>query len=114
MRARYNTANDIRDKIDKYKAKAQKLMDSAAAMDLKATEFFKAGTEFAEDAAWHREQAKKKRKQAARIRDNTLETLKAKMAEFQTMIMPGIITDGDRSIPVSSRKSLPVKKKEGE
>jgi len=114
MKARYNTSNDIRDRIDLYKDKMQKLLNSAAALDMKAAEFFKAGPTFREDAIWHQEEAKKKRKQAGRIRDNTLGTLKSKMAEFQTEIMPDIITDGDRSIPVSCRKTRPVRNKEEE
>ena len=95
---RYNSCNDIRDAIDLYKAKAQKLRESAAALDMKACEFAKAGPEFAEDLAYHREQAKKRRKSAQRIEEKTLNKLKNKMSEFQTNPIPGILPD--RSIPV--------------
>lgn len=94
---RYYTAQQIRADIDKWKAKARGLMDSAAALDLKADQFFKAGEEYKEDAVWHREQAKKKRASALRIEHRKLVRLKEKLAEFYTKELPGMETE-DHSI----------------
>ena len=98
---RYENANQIRDAIDTYKRKAQKLRDSAYMLDLKADEFAKAGNaEFAEDISFHREKAKKKRRAAGRIEERQLGKLKHKLSEFQTEVFKEVITDGDKSIPV--------------
>lgn len=97
---RYKHANEIRDAIDLYKAKAQKLRDSAAMMDIKADQFAKAGPEFKEDLSYHREQAKKKRRAAGRIEERQLVKLKNKLSEWMTPVMPGLPGDDDRSIPV--------------
>lgn len=95
---RYNTANEIRDDIDKFKLKQQKLMDSAAALDAKADSLFKTGdAALAEDAVFAREQAKKKRASALRIERRKLVQLKNKMAEFLTPTLPGSGIE-DRSI----------------
>jgi hypothetical protein len=96
---RFETANQIRDEIDKYKAKANKLMDSAAAYDLKADELFKTGNlEVAPDAEFARETAKKRRRSAARIMERRLPKLKDKLAEFATELLPGKVVE-DRSVP---------------
>ena len=50
------------------------------------------------------EEAKKLRTKARNIKDSRLDALKNKLAEFQTGLLPGVITDGDLSIPRSSRK----------
>lgn len=94
---RYFTANQIRDEIDRYKTKAQKLMDSAAAYDLKADELYKINS-WSEDASFAREQAKKLRRSAERINEKRLPYLSQKLAEFCTEVIPSIIPDGDRSV----------------
>ena len=100
MKKRYKTANEIRDAIDLYRVKAQKLKDSAAALDMKADEFKLAGPEYKVDVDYHRSQADKKRKAANRIEDRQLAKLKNKLSEWMTEPFKEIITDGDRSIPV--------------
>lgn len=89
MKKRYETANQIRDDIDRWKAKAQKLMDSAAALDIVADALFRSGPKWAEHAAFKREQAKKKRRSAGRIMDRKLVHLKDKLSEFMTEPLPG-------------------------
>ena len=96
---RYNTANDIRAAIDRYKVKAQRLRESAAALDVRADEFIRAGPDHAEDVKWNRSQAQKKRKSADRIEERQLRKLKGKLAEWSTSQLPGI-DNGDPSIPV--------------
>lgn len=96
-RKRYLTANQIRDEIDKYKEKHRRFLEQAEGLELSADEF--ARTENgAEDAAYKREQAKKCRRSAQRIMEDRIPKLKQKLAEFATELLPGIITDGDRSI----------------
>ena len=102
-RKRYNHPNDIRDKIDKFRLKAQKLRDSAAALDNVADQFVKAG-DSPEQVSFNREKAKKQRQAAGRIEDRTLAKLKEKLAEILTGLLPGIVDGCDRSIPVSTRK----------
>lgn len=94
---RYETANQIRDAIDKYRAKAQKLRDSAHALDLVAEQFAAVGGQ-SEQVAFNRDQADKKRESASRIERKTLTKLKDKLAEFNTNLMP--FMGDDRSIPV--------------
>lgn len=96
---RYKHPNDIRDAIDRYRAKAQKFKDSAAALDMVADEFVKEGGH-QNDICFNREQACKKRKAAGRIEERQLTKLKNKLSELMTDTMPSIITDGDKSIPV--------------
>ena len=100
MKQRYNTANDIRAAIDRYKAKAQKLKDSAAALDMVADQFLKVDpARFKNDIDYHRDAADKKRKTANRIEDRQLTKLKNKLSEYMTPQLPGV-DNGDRSIPV--------------
>lgn len=99
MKKRYNTANDIRAAIDFYRVKAQKLKDSAAAMDIRAEEFQKAGPAFKFDIDYCRGQADKKRKSANRIEEKQMVKLKNKLSEWMTPQLPGV-DNGDRSIPV--------------
>lgn len=86
---RYNNANEIRADIDKWKAKVQKLMDSASALDLRADQFIKGGPEFAEDVKWHRKEAERKRASALRIERRKLVHLKNKLSEWMTDPLPG-------------------------
>lgn len=101
---RYETANQIRDAIDLYKRKAQKLMESAAALDFIAEELVKEEGHsekwLREQIAFNRSQAEKKRKSASRIEDRTLVRLKNKLSEFMTPLIPGMPNPDDRSIPV--------------
>lgn len=95
---RYRSAQDITREIDLYKQKLQRLLDRASSFDLQADELFKAGPGLHEDATYHREQAKKMRRSAFRIEKIRLPFLSQKLAEFQTELLPGVITDGDMSI----------------
>lgn len=99
MKRRYQTANQIRDDIDRFKRKAQKLMDSAAQLDKLADLMIENNPLDVnpEDIIYHREQAKKKRQSALRIEQRKLVHLKNKLAEFNTEILPGIGIN-DRSI----------------
>src|SRR5271157_2590476 len=94
---RYENANQIRDAIDRFRAKAQKLMNSAAALDHVADEFAKLGDNPGM-VSFNREQAKKKPRSAKRVEEVQLVKLKHKLSEWQTEPLPGIIID--RSIPV--------------
>lgn len=96
---RFYTANQIRAEIDRYRVKADKLTGQAVIYDLKAGELVRLGDpNSAEEIGFNREMAKKRRKSAARILDKKLPYLAQKLAEWQTDIMPGIITNGDRSV----------------
>lgn len=93
-RRRYETANQIRDDIDRFKAKQKRHMERAAALDLTADEWIKyGGNQSPEDISWNREQAKKCRRSAQRIETVKLVKLKQKLAEFQTATMTGIVSD---------------------
>lgn len=90
MKRRYHNETEIQRDIDKWKAKAQKFMDSAAALDLKADSLFLTGrSELVPDAQFAREEAKKRRKSAFRIQNRKLVLLKEKLAEFLTEPLPG-------------------------
>lgn len=95
---RYRHANDIRDAIDRYRAKAAKLRASAAALDFQAAEFAKAGNPT--DSEFKREQAEKKRASASRIEERQLTKLKHKLSELMTPQLPAV-DNGDPSIPVA-------------
>ena len=88
---RYKSANQIRDSIDEAKKKFDHLLELASV----------------QEGLGHDMEAKKLRISARRIKDNKLDVLKEKLAEFCTDLLPGVITDGDRSIPVSTRKTKP-------
>jgi len=94
---RYETANAIRDEIDRCRTAVVKLQQTAEAMEIQAAEYFKI-PEMVEDAAYRKEQAKRARKKAARLNDIRLVKLKDKLSEFMTQTLPGIIPDEDRSI----------------
>jgi hypothetical protein len=96
---RYRHPNDIRDAVDRYKAKAQKLRDQAASHDLIADLIRKGENPCSESLAWHREKAKKLRQSAGRIEERQLTKLKQKLAEILTPVLSSM-DDGDRSIPV--------------
>ena len=85
---RYNTSQQIVREIDKAKEQFSKLIDQALVQENMGRE----------------SEAKSLRVKARQIKDNRLDMLKAKLAEFQTDLLPGVITDGDRSIPASSKK----------
>ena len=88
---RYKSANAIRDAIDEAKAKFDLLIERSEVQEGLGKDM----------------EAKKLRIFARRIKDNKLDVLKEKLAEFCTDLLPGVITDGDRSIPVSTRKTKP-------
>lgn len=93
---RFLTANQIRDEIDAYKLKYQKFTDQAAALDMKADEMARQGFD-SESINWNREQAKRVRATAARIKEVRLVKLKEKLAEWMTPQLPGL-DNGDRSV----------------
>lgn len=94
---RYLTANQIRDEIDQFKQKALRSVQEAEGLELSARDMA-AYPNMKEDMVWRLEQAKKARRRAQRINDIKLPKLKQKLAEWQTEIMPSIITDGDRRV----------------
>lgn len=101
---RYYTCNEIRDDIDKYKAKARKLLESADALEIKARQIISSS---GHNAQWVKErsgfnlsQADRKRRSARRIEEKTLVFLKNKLSEWMTPVMPGMPNENDRSIPV--------------
>lgn len=97
QKKRYLTANQIRDDIDRYKKKALDLEVQATGMEQHAKRL--SGTIRAvEECRWLEDQARKARRAANRIYKNRLPALKQKLAEWSTELLPGVITDGDRSI----------------
>ena len=94
VKRRYNTANEIRDDIDKYKAKAIRLTEQAEDEERYAKKFLEAGPDHKEDYAFCKEKAKKLRRSSARIVDKKLVYLKEKMAEWQTPPLPGTGIEG--------------------
>ena len=95
---RYQTCNEIRDEIERYQQKALRFVQQAEALELSAKELAKSALH-GEAAAYNRTQAAKARRSAQRIHDKRLPLLKQKLAEWNTELLPGVITDGDRSIP---------------
>lgn len=99
---RFRTAQQINDEIEKYKVKAQKFMDAAAALDYKADQIIQNRSgelgSLAGEVSYARSQAADYRKKAQGIKDRRLPYLKGKLAEFQTKQLPGI-DDHDNSIP---------------
>jgi hypothetical protein len=89
---RYHSVTQIKTAIDKAKVRFEKKLATAIVHEL-------AGRPI---------DAKKRRIEARRIKDNQLDILKQKLSEFCTELLPGVITDGDRSIPASSRKPKPT------
>jgi len=91
---RYYTANQIRDDIDKWKAKAQKLKDAGHALDKKAEMLFATG-ENNTLGEFTRDQADRKRASAARIEERKLVRLKEKLSEFMTdpLVGTGVTKD---------------------
>lgn len=94
---RFYTANQIRDEIDAYKAKAIRLQQTAEALELASRELMKV-PEMIEDAKYKLFQSKRARSASARITNDKLVKLKAKLAELTTDLLPEVIKDGDRSI----------------
>lgn len=94
---RFLTANQIRDEIDAYKAKAIRLQQTAEALELASRELMKV-PEMVEDAKFKMSQASKAHRASARIREVRLVKLKQKLSEFETQLLPGVIGDNDRSI----------------
>lgn len=95
---RYETANQIRDEIDACKERVRHKLAAAEAYDIEASNLFKAGHPYEEDAAFKREQGKVLRRQAHRIETKRIPKLSEKLAEFNTELLPGVIPDGDRSV----------------
>lgn len=97
---RYRTANDIRDAIDRYRAKAKKLRERAEAYDLITSQMVRANSQkLSENIAYRRLVADKLREAASRIEERQLTKLKNKLAEILTPQLPSL-DDGNRSIPV--------------
>ena len=93
---RFLTANEIRDEIDKYKAKALKFQQQADALEIASRELAKSGL-LVEDAKYRNTQALRARRSASRILDKKLPKLKEKLAEFLTPNLPGSGIE-DRSV----------------
>lgn len=97
-RKRYETANQIRDDIARYKIKAEKLRQTAFDLDVEADRLSR--TEYAENnrglIGFKRSQADKCRRSADRIETKKMTLLKQKMAEFMTDPLPGL---AGRDIP---------------
>lgn len=93
---RYFTPNQIRDEIDRYIDKMRKCEDSAQAYEHKARQFKEAGDWI--QAEFDEKQAEIYRKKAKRIKDVRLVHLKQKLAEMNTELLPGVISDKDRSV----------------
>lgn len=100
VKKRYNTANDIRDAIDRYKDKAKKLRDRAASMDFITDQMVKGAAPASNTISYRRNISDKLRESAARIEERQLTKLKNKLSEWQTDTMRAIIPDGDKSVPV--------------
>lgn len=96
---RFDTSQQIEDEIDLARKHIDHKLAVAQAYDIEADNLFKVGHPFSEDAVFKREQAKVLRRQAYRIETKRIPKLREKLAEFKTELLPGVITDGDRSLP---------------
>jgi hypothetical protein len=94
---RFQTPNQIRDEIDKFKDKALRFVQQAEGLELAAKELVKSPVTY-EDGVFKREQAKKCRASARRIHEVKLRQLKEKLAEMNTNLIPGILDPMDRSV----------------
>lgn len=95
---RYHTANQIRDEIDRYKARMLKLEEQASQYDRKAKELIGLNDpKLAEEIGFNRTRAKQVRHSIGRIADKRLHYLAQKLAEFTTEVLPHCGID-DRSI----------------
>lgn len=94
---RYENSSQIRDEIDRYLAKRQKLMVEAERIEEEARFFHRLGPENVEHAKFLESQARKLRSSAARIVDTKLVHLKNKLSEWMTEPLPNVGIN-DRSI----------------
>lgn len=94
---RFNNASQIREEIDRYKAKMQKYNNAAMALDMKADSLAKDGQGFAGEISYSRSEALRQRKAAARILERRLPYLKQKLSEIMTPQLPTLVTE-DKSI----------------
>lgn len=94
---RFFTKDHIIREIDAQKEKHRVLLERAEGLDLNADELLK-HADTAEDGKYKRMEANKTRRSAMRILEKKLPYLRMKLAEFQTMKLPGM-DDGDQSIP---------------
>ena len=90
---RYETANEIRDEIDRQLAKARKFLETAEAYEQKAEMLRQDGGPWVEDAKFAMVLAGKARRSANRIKEKKLTVLKDKLAEWGTEPMKGVIPD---------------------
>ena len=97
QKKRFNTAQAITREIDLYKDKAAKFLGRAEALDQEARGYIESGRnlQLAEDRQL---EAKRYRKKVYNIEVHRLPFLARKLAAFQTELLPGVITDGDRSV----------------
>lgn len=95
---RFETSQQIEDEIEACKERARHKMRVAHTLDMEADVLFQHHEE-SELGVFKREQAKKVRHQAYRIENVRIPKLSQKLAEFKTDLLPGVITNGDRSIP---------------
>lgn len=92
---RYNTANDIRDDIERYKRKAVQCLEQAEELEREVKRLvIRDDPKLAELIGFKREQAKKLRKKSNRIMDKKMQHLKEKLAEWSTPPLPGTGVEG--------------------
>lgn len=87
---RYNTANDIRDDIERYLAKMKRFQEIAEGLEVRADLMMRTGDNMVENSAYCRKQADKARRSAARIQEVKLKRLKEKLSEWMTPPLPGV------------------------
>lgn len=86
---RYNTANDIRDDIERYN------LEQAEELEREVKRLvMRDDPKLAELIGFKREQAKKLRKKSNRIMDKKMQHLKEKLAEWSTPPLPGTGIEG--------------------
>lgn len=86
---RYETSQQILRDIDKAKSDADELEKIANSLEAEAQRLFLIEN-MAEDAKYKLKEVRAYRTRAANLRTRRIEHLKEKLAEFMTMVLPGI------------------------
>lgn len=95
---RYENPQQIQEKIRDKRSEVKNHLINSDRLEHEADHMIRSGMPGA--ASLRRKEAQKRRKTAYRIENKTIPKLIQKLGELSTELLPGVITDGDRSIPV--------------
>jgi hypothetical protein len=96
-RKRFRSAEKTLAEIESTILKKERLNKYAEQLEAKEKALLRRGLRFAEEAGFAKLEAEKTRRQVVRIDGVRLPYLRDKLAEFRTMMLPGI-DDGDISV----------------